>query len=460
MEKKANNKRERIKSKIREALVSSTSHGIPNIFSSDNLIQKFVWIVFTLIATSLCGYLILENIINYKKYEVSSKTQIVFEEEPIFPSVTFCNGNFITKYSKEIFEKLYPYFQNTYDDELNRFQIIKEIYAFSNYNLSYLKELGDSKSDLIGPTTEKSLIPLPIQEYNLEEHFTQYFDNYYGNCFTFNSFKYDNGSKREPLRANLNNHGFVFTLILDLNEKLSEYFSKSAIVFIHEFGSWPKSAEPISILPGQLTNIAIKKTLSKRLAKPYSNCDHDTDNPLKYKSEYFKAVHNISKKYKQSLCIRLCFENLVLRNCPCYLSLIPNFDIRNCLNNTEEDCPQKVNNMLTQNNYLNSECVQKCPLECEFITYSTKVSTKKFLYKDNMPVSRVQIYFENLYSTEFVETELIDIPTLLSNIGGIAGLFLGVSVLSFVEIVSLIIELLRISLAKNSKVKEKMNESI
>jgi hypothetical protein len=53
-----------------------------------------------------------------------------------------------------------------------------------------------------------------------------------------------------------------------------------------------------------------------------------------------------------------------------------------------------------------------------------------------------------LQTTEIEESPVMDAMTLISNIGGLAGLFLGISFPIFVEIISTLIEIFEILLRK------------
>ena len=56
-------------------------------------------------------------------------------------------------------------------------------------------------------------------------------------------------------------------------------------------------------------------------------------------------------------------------------------------------------------------------------------------------MSVVNVYYETLSYIQIDEAPSMDFVGLLSNIGGVAGLFLGVSVLSFVEIIEGIMQI-------------------
>ena len=71
-------------------------------------------------------------------------------------------------------------------------------------------------------------------------------------------------------------------------------------------------------------------------------------------------------------------------------------------------------------------------------------------------VSRVQIYFNEMKETiisEKIKTEMSD---LISNLGGLLGLFLGLSFLSLIEFVEIGLQILIVLLFKNDN---KISES-
>jgi hypothetical protein len=53
----------------------------------------------------------------------------------------------------------------------------------------------------------------------------------------------------------------------------------------------------------------------------------------------------------------------------------------------------------------------------------------------------VNIYFDALQSTRIEEFKQVEFFDLIANIGGTLGLFIGISLLSFVELVELVLEL-------------------
>ena len=124
---------------------------------------------------------------------------------------------------------------------------------------------------------------------------------------------------------------------------------------------------------------------------------------------------------------------------------------------------------------INEICGPLCPLECDSISYRVSASFSKLLLSDkiyNLYKNRsaikpyqsgynsyeeefkknlyfVTIYYNNLKYTSITQTPKTNFLDLVSSIGGILGLFIGISFLSFAEIIELCLEIVFI-LFKNS----------
>ncbi|CAF0998797.1 unnamed protein product [Brachionus calyciflorus] len=418
-----------IKKIIKETVVSSTSHGLPNIAQSETLILKIFWIIVTLLSSGFCALYIVLNVISFYQYEVTTRTRIRYDLDTIFPSVTFCSDNYFPSEYGQTFEK----------EKLNEYNTLKDqIYYKPHYpiqaalkfskNLTIFKKFGYSLKELV------EYADFNFVYVNYETSFKHVLLPRFGNCFTFNPGFYENGTNRDPSRSFKAGYESGFKLY----SKTSSYGS-SGVVYVHDFGSSPLTTYPIFVHPGQVTNIILKRTKMTQIPKPYSKCDPDTDDPNKYNSDLFKFLHNSKFKYSQKLCLDLCFHEFLLKNCSCYFFYLTQFANGNpCLTESGYECNIKFWQIFTERDYLNKFCLPRCPLECESMSFISLTSIELAGYTS--PVIRV--YFEDFGVTEIEENEAMDSVTLISNIGGILGLFLGVSFLSFFEIFALILKCL------------------
>jgi hypothetical protein len=117
-----------------------------------------------------------------------------------------------------------------------------------------------------------------------------------------------------------------------------------------------------------------------------------------------------------------------------------------------------------------NQFLAQCPSECDIIDYDTSISTlsatsldylKEYVeYNYEGQFSRIlnlssSAYLINIYFNELGYTQIVEVPnytpiSLISNIGGTLGLFLGMSLLSFIEIVDLVIQMILTSTRSNS----------
>lgn len=115
-----------------------------------------------------------------------------------------------------------------------------------------------------------------------------------------------------------------------------------------------------------------------------------------------------------------------------------------------------------------SLCGSQCPLECDSVTYNLFASQGDYpsqVYAQSLTNNKlvqarfgsdptkltytalksnllqIAVYYSNLGYDSYSETENMSLLDLISNIGGTLGLFLGVSFLSFVEILDFFLQI-------------------
>ncbi len=86
----ARSKKATVKEIIRQSLLLSTNHGIPNFIRSEHLLVRLTWVVFILAAFSACAAFIFANIVAYLEYDVFTKTKIHYKQEINLPALTMC----------------------------------------------------------------------------------------------------------------------------------------------------------------------------------------------------------------------------------------------------------------------------------------------------------------------------------------------------------------------------------
>ena len=86
----------RIKKSAIEVAVSSTAHGIPNIFRTDLKILQIMWFICICLSSAACVFLCVKSILKYYEYEVVTKISQIMEYPTSFPAISICNANGLT----------------------------------------------------------------------------------------------------------------------------------------------------------------------------------------------------------------------------------------------------------------------------------------------------------------------------------------------------------------------------
>ena len=178
--------------------------------------------------------------------------------------------------------------------------------------------------------------------------------------------------------------------------------------------------------------------------------------------------------YSQNDCFYLCSRYFALKesNCMCN-STLSEFD-KNCLKQywepVESDMKKCIAKYLVnfRKNLMYDKCNAFCPLECDSISYVINSYTTKlqntgnisYLIKENYPYYKnftsyeevnknfvaFRLFYKELKYRRINQKPKIETFKLISDIGNIFGLFLGISFLSIVEIIEILFEIFLIQL--------------
>ena len=438
---------------ISETLKSSTIHGIPPILNSKNLIIRLVWIVSFFGSSCACFWFILSNLNEYFKHEVVSKIKINYVNELPFPIISICNINPI----------------NT--EELNQYMIGKfngDKYpnmSLIDYAITYQKMNQSIKFSrkALNETIIKCLFK--FNDCNLDEEFEYYFDEVYGNCFRFNSGK---NMKGENVKQKVSYGVGIYNALelelyigsIDQNENL--FSTEHGLnLFITNETHDSLNGEGINISPGNSYKIIINKYSIIKESYPYSECISDLTTIDSYKSDCYKKVFRSNlTKYHYTDCYYICYQKLVEINCQCRILLGDyemNPSLRICQKNDFVCADREWLDLISNKSHL-TDC--DCPFECETFGYNYKISisqfpTKKYynyLRNENFirklnpnmtfeemrkSLTRLKIFYDEMKETIVSEEIKIDSIGLVSNIGGVFGVFMGFSFLSLIGFVEI-----------------------
>lgn len=383
--------------KLTNLLELTTAHGIPNLIRSKNLSVKIIWVLSLALSTSACVYFLYYSLFNYYGYEYTTKVIVVNDPQPDFPVVSFCI--------------------NSTNRDLNDIFIgstLRDI-SFNSSDFVTVKNHGEScfRFNSLTPTWKATSADIGSGLFVLIHT-----DSYYKNIFKLNIFI----------------------------QNRSSIFSKNKVF----------SNDPGEFFPGGFNIIKVTREFVQNLPAPYNDCvKQDT---IEYVSDLFQYFIRNNLTYTQKDCKDLCVEQLLYEKCNCSVGF--NQIIR-CYFINPECIINYVDKFITYRDH--SVCLKKCPLECDYINYIINsnyigklndILINQDFISNNWTVEGVGflVYYSDLnykLISQIPKTEYVD---LISNLGGTLGLFLGVSFLSFVELIEILMEAL-IHLRRSAKVK-------
>ena len=225
----------------------------------------------------------------------------------------------------------------------------------------------------------------------------------------------------------------------------------------------------LRVSAGFETDIRLNREFNYILDKPYSNCDIMNSGNA-YNSYLYNLIAYSPYDYTQHLCFQQCAQNTVIQACNCTkavdLSLF--YTAEQCESISEIKCLENVtNHAINKNGFISQYCLEYCPLECNYTLINGEISVIQSLdnwhwvdmIKENTKLKsdfvysgidlksakesivKLNIYYETLSYKLSNESPQMDIVSLMADIGGTLGLFMGVSVFSLCEIVVVLIEI-------------------
>ena len=466
---------ESIKSVAVNNFSDSSVHAFSNVFRTKNKFLKLIWLVLFLISCAVCAFLCVVAVEDYLAFEVATTIRVNKKIPLSFPAVTICQSTvFDTEYSNEFVKKIIKNLNlslhlrqgDTSVAELyDRIDYLN--FAFNIY--SKLPDVTDSEFFAFGNDLESILLSCRIAGKKCSAaDFVRSRNPVFGNCFIFNSAK----NKRNYLIYRSGpNFGLRLELFFQVYENLDENVIDKAsgfYVFIHDSDSLHFIYPRVTASVGFQTNVYLRKETVKQLPSPFSGCIENPDNP---EAIYDHLIANIMStklniSYNQQACFSLCQSYFKANLCGCDdYKFGQVFDsIPPCLSTTHLNC---VSYCEEREQDIHTKCVAYCPDACQQVSYdffSTSVlpypsesyarqlsrnrqiksllasnSTNLERLKEN--IAAVNVFFPRLEETEIEESESIGKLTLISNLGGILGLFLGMSFLSFFEFLEVLIEI-------------------
>ena len=285
-------------------------------------------------------------------------------------------------------------------------------------------------------------------------HFVQIFVPRYFNCLVFNA---DGAMSVDVTKTEL--MGVLITAGED--ENVTSMFAgnmRGFYMFLHNASDLLyEIARPVTILsPGIMTKVTVDRHFYHQYEHPYSECGVLEDKSLVINladRTNFDQVIATNSSYTRQTCLAFCTQMLTARRCGCQSNRL-SFNVTSvayCSMRDELGCAATV---WSSPHDIDEACADKCPLECVrtrfVLVQSRKISRNNdyslfFPYLSAPTVQKnfveVTIQYNDLAYVETREEPKMNGKELFAFVGGHLHLFLGMSLMSFVQIVELIASL-------------------
>lgn len=422
--------------RFRTYIQATTAHGVVHIFTEPTFIRKLVWLVIVLGAATGCLYNCIDRIMFWASKPTSTTIMIARKQEMDFPAVTICNLNILRKdYLESVgletlirdsmfIDFLEPEGIRSCNAQLERINVSNITYQ------SLLEEGKDALQNLIASCHFQGR-PCSIDNRNFSPTMTRF-----GVCYTFNSGKggtpihkaHGTGSRLGlRLMVNVSQDQYVATTNYDAGVKIAVH---------HQSDPPQPDNHGIAAPTGKSAFVSIEQF--KIVDKTKRNC--------KSRSEASGLNFVLGEyNYSHAACVMDCYYTQVADACGCILANTFVID-KNAYKHLELCSISQICCVLAQQ-FLVVSC--NCLPSCSTNSYSLSSSYSLFP-ADYIAVGRFKnvssnmlaasIYYKTLSVREEVTSFSYNIVSLLSDIGGQLGLFLGISVISVVELVSWVID--------------------
>jgi hypothetical protein len=406
----------KLNKEIKNILKYSTLAYLLTPFRSKRNLIKLTWTLFLMIILIGSTFYIILSILDFLSYDTITTIKTINEDQSQFPTISFCNKN------------------------------------NSDFKFDVLK-LGFNSDD--------------IDDWKM--HFETYNDTSFGKCYRFNSGK-NMTNQLIPLKYSQSpgiDDGFTFSIYF----KPSSDFDTIRI-FIHNYTLVPSTIAKhgYTITSGGYNYYIVERIIDKKLKYPYNNCLNNISE-FQYNKTIIKYIQEqLNSEYSQIECFRMC-KNLIFiesnSQCNCSLNNIGN-DIKNdcqIINNTEQAKSLTCIKYYLSNFITAEKCSQYCPLECDSYSFQVTPFMRPILDTGNISLDSpfpypnfrtyenvsktffsIKVYYENLKYTLITQQPKTELFALISEIGGILGVFLGFSIISVIELFELFYELFHIYL--------------
>ena len=436
-------------SHLSEFLDDNTIAGLNHVFRGKSKLRRLIWSIIFIFSIIGCIALISLSIKRFSEKPTASTITVVSRDETgvVFPSVTICNVNLERNFSDTLRDRTYLIMNYLYNPD--------ESFHLSGFNTSYVLQSCD---EIVPSSTSKvrsaTIWNIQRPSKTIEEliHFCGFVNGAgsdvipckndfkpvltsAGICFTYN------GSKNV-----IHSTGIRYGLKLVLNihqEKRPSFNGKSGVkIVVHDRKDIARpNLYGIAVPPGYAIDIGVHREITRDETSE-AECIDGMDLPFFPSDKY---------DYSQFACRENAVAENTAKSSKCGCIIEP--DRPSSSYATTRNCTFGDACCLLREHYtFNPETVD-CPLPCYFPYYEHTASYSSFPnggYLDTLVETlntsvedikenflSINVFVDDLQVTTTTTQYTYGPEALLGEIGGQLGLFIGVSIITFFEVLIL-----------------------
>ncbi len=368
--------------------------GIPSIFNTENLFFKLLWAILVLTSFSVGFYNIADLVDGFNKHEVITNVERKTEKNFTFPAITICAHGFMKR----------SHFRND--------SFISETKSVNVYDILSMKDFylsGNFRNETIYNKLEFFKIP----QYDFI-------------CMRFNGATNQQlvhiNKPNEELDIAINGT-YVQTIVENGFINVYKYSTDLFFAYIEDnfLNSFSLNLQALKAVKGNFLNI-VKAETEQKLPEPYNSCKESTSD----------------QHYHQMNCIENCIFNRIGNDYNCTFT-----DSLFKLSGLDE-CSRLFFSLIREGNLL--DCEKECLPSCETVKFTSQVAQFDVQELVSNNLTSMQFTVSDLSSLNIKQIpKKTTFEFISADIGGALGLFMGISVLNFIEIFEFIVDILFIT---------------
>ncbi|XP_066046192.1 acid-sensing ion channel 4 isoform X1 [Chamaea fasciata] len=447
---------------LEEFASRSTLHGIHHIFRHRRYtVRNLLWLLAFLGSLALLIHVYAKCVGLYFQYPHSTQLEEETQHNKIFPAVTICNLN-PARFSKLSGHDLYwagemlglldsagqPLVPES--PERSRLEALLGTLAMGEEEKSHpfhLEEFYEHVGHQLDLGEMLVRCTFAKEDCNSSDFQTVY--TRYGKCYTFN------GDRRNPRVTRQGGMGNGLEIMLDIQQE--EYlpiwretnetsFEAGIRVQIHSQDEPPYIHQlGFGVSPGFQTFVSCQEQRLTYLPQPWGNCR------ASMQGEQLLPGYDT---YSIAACRLQCEKEAVVQSCHCRMVHMPGNESI-CSPNVYIECADHTLDAAVEDSQERCSCPTPCNLtrygkEISMVRIPNKGSARYLARKYNKNETYIRenflvldIFFEALNYEAIEQKKAYDLAGLLGDIGGQMGLFIGASILTILEILDYIYEVIR-----------------